>query len=83
MAFVSHDVISAKEGMRAAQATFSLMTSPGVARIGYLGISEKSVTLVILACASKDAMDLFATSTTLTQFAHPGPSTLIVVVAAL
>jgi len=51
-AFASQVLISAADGMRPVETTFSLMTNPGVDMTLYAMMSGYSVTLMISACCS-------------------------------
>jgi len=72
--------ISVSLGTRPEDTTMSLMTSPGVARIGHFIISPMSVTFSISAsiCSSSTALRAFASS--LLQFAQPEPNTFMLII---
>src|SRR5512143_511567 len=76
-AVVMSVVICESAGTRPADTTLSLMTMPGVCWIPYRMISFMSVTNSTCASIASCATACFASSSTLWQFAHPDPRTLI------
>src|SRR5271157_1574197 len=82
-ASASQVVTSASLGIRPPQTNFSLITNPGVDRIGYFLISGHSVTWMSSASTPIMEITLRAMVSTFWQFSHPGPKTLIVSIAVL